>query len=121
MQEQTGSIPVVNGHRVWYRIVGGGSEHEEAPLLVLHGGPGCPHDYLENLAALASEKRRVIFYDQLGCGRLGLPAYTPLWPPERFSREIGVLRPALALVRCDFFCPSDGASPGVRTPRLPPP
>src|SRR5262245_4911474 len=66
MEEQTGYIPVVNDQRVWYRSVGGGAAREEVPLLVLHGGPGCPHDYLENLAALASEKRRVIFYDQLG-------------------------------------------------------
>ena len=54
-------IPVTGG-RVWYRIVGSGSA---IPLLILHGGPGIPHDYLEELEVLADE-RPVIFYDQLG-------------------------------------------------------
>ncbi len=43
-----GMIPVPGG-RVWYRIVG--KDAPGVPLLVLHGGPGAPHDYLENLAA----------------------------------------------------------------------
>src|SRR5258708_28434547 len=113
MQEQTGSIPVVNGHRVWYRIVGGGDEHEEAPLLVLHGGPGCPHDYLENLAALVSEKRRVIFYDQLGCGRSDLPDDTSLWTVERFTDEIGIVREALGLDRVHILGQSCGGMLGI--------
>jgi len=66
-----GFVPV-NGYRVWYRIAGG-SDHELFPLLILHGGPGAPHGYLENLEAMASDRRRVIFYDQLGCGRSDQP------------------------------------------------
>ncbi len=83
MLEGTGYIPVVNGYRVWFRMVGGGSEHEATPLPVLHGGPGCPHDYLENLTSLASDQRRVIFYDQPGCGNSDLPDDTSLWTEER--------------------------------------
>jgi proline-specific peptidase len=113
MQEQTGYIPVVNGHRVWYRIVGGGGEHETVPLLVLHGGPGCPHDYLENLAALASETRRVIFYDQLGCGRSDLPDDTSLWTVERFTDEIGIVREALGLERVHLLGQSCGGMLGI--------
>jgi len=113
MQERTGYISVVNGHRVWYRIVGGGGEHEEVPLLVLHGGPGCPHDYLENLAALASEKRRVIFYDQLGCGRSDLPDDTSLWTVERFTDEIGIVREALGLDRVHILGQSCGGMLGI--------
>jgi pimeloyl-ACP methyl ester carboxylesterase len=44
-------VPVAGGH-VWYRIVG---NNDAVPLLVLHGGPGVPHDYLEPLEALADE------------------------------------------------------------------
>jgi L-proline amide hydrolase len=113
MQEQTGYIPVVNGHRVWYRIVGGGGEHETVPLLVLHGGPGCPHDYLENLAALASDARRVIFYDQLGCGRSDLPDDTSLWTVERFTDEIGIVREALGLERVHLLGQSCGGMLGI--------
>ncbi len=113
MREQTGYIPVVNGHRVWYRIVGGGGEHETVPLLVLHGGPGCPHDYLENLAALASDHRRVIFYDQLGCGRSDLPDDTSLWTVERFTDEIGIVREALGLERVHLLGQSCGGMLGI--------
>jgi L-proline amide hydrolase len=113
MQEQTGYIPVVNGHRVWYRIIGGGGERETTPLLVLHGGPGCPHDYLENLAILASDERRVIFYDQLGCGRSDLPDDTSLWTIERFTDEIDVVRQALGLERVHLLGQSCGGMLGI--------
>ena len=39
-----------------------------APLIILHGGPGLPHDYLLNISPFISD-RMVIYYDQLGCGR----------------------------------------------------
>jgi len=52
-----GYIPVTGGN-VWYKIVG--ANRKNIPLLVLHGGPGAPHDYLEPLEALSTE-RPVIF------------------------------------------------------------
>ena len=58
----------VTGGRVWYRMVGGDNRYARTPVLVVHGGPGIPHDYLTSLDALA-EERPVIYYDQLGCGR----------------------------------------------------
>lgn len=113
MLEQTGYIPIVNGHRVWYRIVGGGDPHEAVPLFILHGGPGCPHDYLENLAALASEKRRVIFYDQLGCGKSDLPDDTSLWTVARFTDEIDTVRQALGLEQVHLLGQSCGGMLGI--------
>jgi hypothetical protein len=61
MREQEGFIPVLGEYRVWYRIVGGGAEQETVPILTVHGGPGIPHDYITDMAALASESRHVIF------------------------------------------------------------
>jgi len=87
MHEQEGFIPVAGEYRVWYRIAGGGAERENIPLLALHGGPGVPHDYIENLADLASDTRRVILYDQLGCGRSDKPDDTSLWRVDRLSRN----------------------------------
>ena len=49
--------------KTWYKTEGQGE-----PLVVIHGGPGYPHFYLEGLLALASSERQVIVYDQLGCG-----------------------------------------------------
>ncbi|MBA2284808.1 MAG: proline iminopeptidase-family hydrolase [Ktedonobacteraceae bacterium] len=107
IREQEGFVPV-DGYRVWYRIVGGGSEHEHPPLLLLHGGPGAPHDYLENLEALASDTRRVIFYDQLGCGRSDQPDDTSLWRVERFVEELATMRRELGLERVHILGQSWG-------------
>lgn len=113
MLEQTGYIPVINNHRVWFRSMGGGGACETTPLLVLHGGPGCPHDYLENLSALASENRRVIFYDQLGCGNSDLPDDASLWTVERFTDEIDVVREALGLEHMHLLGQSCGGMLGI--------
>lgn len=50
----------------WSRTVE--SQAHRTPLILVHGGPGMPSDYLEGLRELASE-RQVILYDQIGCGR----------------------------------------------------
>lgn len=88
-----GFIPVTGG-KVWYKIVG--ANQKGTPLLLLHGGPGCPHDYMEPLEALADE-RPVIFYDQLGCGFSEMPTDTILWRVERFVEELKTVRKTLKL------------------------
>ncbi|GAC1390710.1 MAG: proline iminopeptidase-family hydrolase [Ktedonobacteraceae bacterium] len=105
---QEGFVPVEDGYRVWYRSVGGGAEHEAVPLLCLHGGPGVPHDYLENMEAMASEKRRVIFYDQLGCGFSDLPEDTARWQIPRFVAELATVRRELGLDRVHILGQSWG-------------
>jgi len=84
----------VTGGKVWYRAAG--VDKKGIPLLVLHGGPGAPHDYLEPLEAL-SDERPVIFYDQLGCGKSDIPYGKDLWTVERFVDELGVVISALGL------------------------
>jgi len=77
----------------WYRVVGH-LEAEAAPVVVLHGGPGAAHDYVETLAELAPLGRRAcVLYDQLGCGRSQhLPdAPKSFWTVELFRRELNVL------------------------------
>jgi len=82
---------------VWYRIVGDHEEGGKMPLLVLHGGPGAPHDYLEPLEVMASRGRRVIFYDQVGCGNSDQPHDPSLWTVDLFLAELGVIRRGLGL------------------------
>jgi proline-specific peptidase len=87
----------VSGHQVWYRRVDGGvGGGAGIPLLVLHGGPGAGSDYLESLEDLA-DRRPVVFYDQLGCGRSDQPEDVGLWTLPRFVEEISVVRAALGL------------------------
>lgn len=83
-------------YKTWYRIVG---EGPKPPLLVLHGGPGAAHDYLEPVQELAATGRRVIFYDQLGCGRSDQPHDPSLWTVELFLEELAAVRQALRLDR----------------------
>jgi proline iminopeptidase len=51
----------------------GGSAPDAATLLVLHGGPGYSHEYLEPLENLASPRLRVVAFDQRGGGRSRTP------------------------------------------------
>ncbi|TNC71750.1 proline iminopeptidase-family hydrolase [Rubellimicrobium roseum] len=55
-------------HRTWYRVTGDLASGKP-PLVVLHGGPGCTHDYVLSFADLADTGRAVIHYDQIGNGR----------------------------------------------------
>jgi proline-specific peptidase len=88
------------GFRIWYRIVGdlaqpGGSA--KLPLLVLHGGPGAPADYLQPLEELADTGRPIVFYDQLGCGNSDQPNEPSLWSVELFLEELSTVRQQLGL------------------------
>ena len=83
----------VEGGRVWYRVVGSGTD---TPLLLLHGGPGVSSHYMNPLAGVA-EDRPVVFYDQLGAGRSDQPDDPTLWTVDRFVRELDQVRTALGL------------------------
>jgi L-proline amide hydrolase len=64
---RSGTIPF-REWETWYRVTGDlGSPM--TPLVVAHGGPGCSHDYVLAIAALAESGRPVIHYDQIGGGR----------------------------------------------------
>ena len=80
--------------RTWYRLVGAEHLNAKARLVLLHGGPGAPHDYLEPLSALAERgPRACLFYDQIGCGRSQhMPDAPPeFWTVELFCRELSAL------------------------------
>ncbi len=87
----------VPGGKVWYRAVGDNADG--TPLLCLHGGPGFTHYYLEPLEALA-DRRRVLFYDQLGCGRSDRPGDLSLWHVDRFVTELAQVRSPSILTAC---------------------
>jgi proline-specific peptidase len=103
-----GTIPF-KGYQTWYRIVGEGEEPGKLPLLCLHGGPGACHDYLESLDAMADTGRRVIYYDQLGCGNSSIPVSKPeMWTPALYVEEVDVVRKALGLERIHLLGQSWG-------------
>lgn len=96
------------GHNTWYVVAGEGEQPGRFPLVTLHGGPGGSHDYLEPLQELADTGRRVIQYDQLGCGRSDHPDDPSLWTVELFIDELNTVRDALGLDRIHLFGSSWG-------------
>ncbi len=103
-----GFVPFRN-YRVWYGIVGE-QQSRKLPLLCLHGGPGLPHDYLEPIGALANGGRKVVFYDQLGCGNSDQPHNPEMWSYSLFVDEINAIRSALGLDQVHLFGHSAGGS-----------
>jgi len=78
----------------WYRIEGDLGADGPAPLVILHGGPGAAHDYLEPVANLAGVAGRpCILYDQIGCGRSQHLQDAPVdfWSIGLFLRELAAL------------------------------
>ncbi len=56
------------GYQTWYRVTGN-LDNGKTPLVILHGGPGGTHDYLDAFKDVAASGHAVIHYDQLGNGR----------------------------------------------------
>jgi L-proline amide hydrolase len=107
-----GMIPY-GGANTWYRIVGDGERDGRLPLLCLHGGPGGAHDYMESMRELARDGRRVIFYDQLGCGRSPYPSDPGKWTIELFVDEVDAVRDALGLDHIHLLGQSWGGMLGM--------
>ena len=107
-----GRIPF-DGDHTWYRVVGDGEAAGKLPILTLHGGPGAPHDYLEPMETLVATGRRVIFYDQLGCGRSAVPSNPSRWTVPLFVAEVGAIREALGLGRVHMLGQSWGGMLGM--------
>lgn len=87
-----------NEWRTWYRVTGD-LEGDATPLVVVHGGPGCSHDYLLELATIAETGRPVIHYDQLGGGRSTLlpDRGVDFWTVELFLAELDNLLVSLGI------------------------
>jgi L-proline amide hydrolase len=91
-----------DGAQTWYRITGD-LDSDLVPLVVAHGGPGCTHDYLLRLSALAETARGgrpVIHYDQIGNGRsTHLRRADPsFWTVDLFVAELDNLLTRLGIV-----------------------
>jgi len=98
VNEEHGEVEVEGGI-VRYRILGDG----DRTLVLLHGGPGGGSLYLKPLERLAGRGRRVILYDQLGCGESDRPHDSSLWRADRFVNELELLRRHLGLEAFDLY------------------
>jgi len=98
----------IDGHRVWTRRVGTTTRPNRLPIVLLHGGPGVPSDYLEPLELLATDGREVIRYDQLGCGRSDHPDDPSFMRVDYFLAELAQVRDALDIDHVHLYGQSWG-------------
>ena len=79
-------------HQTWYRVTGDLGA-DAIPVVILHGGPGCTHDYVDAYKALAKSGRPVVHYDQLGNGRSSHLTAMPddFWTVDLFLEELDTL------------------------------
>jgi len=100
-----GKLPFAN-FSTWYTITGDG---DKTPLLTLHGGPGSGSDYLHSLDRLSEDGRKIIYYDQLGCGRSPADSDPSRWTISFFIEELKAVVAALGLKSFHLFGQSWGA------------
>jgi len=87
-------------YRVWVKRTG---NNPGLRVLLLHGGPGATHEYLEACDSyLPGAGIEYYYYDQLGSGRSDQPDEPSLWDLDRFVDEVEQVRRALGLDRGNF-------------------
>ncbi|MGO8882223.1 MAG: proline iminopeptidase-family hydrolase [Streptosporangiaceae bacterium] len=96
-------IPVntpAGSFRVWVKRIG---SNPALRVLLLHGGPGSTHEYLEACDSfLPAAGDEYYYYDQLGSGFSDQPDDPSLWETGRFVDEVEQVRLALGLDRGNF-------------------
>ena len=88
MSDRDGRAPFGEFH-TWF-LLRGDLGSGKVPLVILHGGPGCTHDYVQAYGDICETGRPVILYDQIGNGRsTHLPDRgAAFWTVELFLAEL---------------------------------
>jgi proline iminopeptidase len=87
--------------KVWTKRVG---NNPNMKVLLLHGGPGFNHEYLECFDGyLPKEGIEYIYYDQLESYYSDQPNDSTLWTTKHFVEEVEQVRQALNLSKDNFY------------------
>jgi len=87
--------------RVWTKRIG---NHPTMKVLLLHGGPGATHEYLEAFDSyFPAASIEYYYYDQLGSSYSDQPNEPELVELGRFVEEVEQVRKALRLDRENFY------------------
>jgi len=87
--------------RVWTKRVG---NNPSIKVLILHGGPGFSHEYLEAFDSyFPGASIEYYYYDQLGSYFSDQPDEPDLWDAPRFVEEVEQVRQALGLSQDNFY------------------
>jgi proline iminopeptidase len=86
--------------KVWTKRIG---NNPDLRVLLLHGGPGASHEYLEAFDSyLPAAGVEYYYYDQLGSAYSDQPDEPSLWELDRFVEEVEQVRAALGLDASSF-------------------
>ena len=86
---------------VWTKRIG---NHPTMKVLLLHGGPGATHEYLEAFDSyFPAASIEYYYYDQLGSTYSDRPEAAELWELPRFVEEVEQVRQALGLSQDNFY------------------
>ena len=104
-------LPVHNGqYKVWTKRLGQGP----VKVLLLHGGPGFSHEYLEAMESFLPQAGiEMYYYDQLGCNNSDQPDDPSLWNLERYVEEVEAVRKGLGLDNFVLYGHSWGGILGI--------
>lgn len=104
-------VPVVGGkYKVWTKKIGSGP----VKVLLLHGGPGFTHEYLEAMESFLPQAGiEMYYYDQLGCGNSDQPDDPSLWTLPRYLEEVEEVRKGLGLDNFVLYGHSWGGVLGI--------
>jgi proline iminopeptidase len=87
--------------RVWTKRIG---NRPSIKVLLLHGGPGATHEYLEAFDSyFPAAGIEYYYYDQLGSHFSEQPDEPELWELSRFVEEVEQVRQALGMQRDNFY------------------
>src|SRR2546422_2008504 len=111
MEPVEGYVKIL-GFKLFYRTYG---TTTKGTVLCLHGGQGMTHDYLLSLEDLAQFGYRVVFIDQLGCGKSERPRGTDLYTIAHNVEEVEAVRKALRLGKVHLMGSSYGGALAIAT------
>lgn len=114
---KTGKIPFeykkngMKGETAYW--VWGDLSSSKTPLIVLHGGPGVPHNYLLPISLIYKDYGiPVVMYDQIGCGEStrfkDKKGDEEFWTPELFMEELNTVKSHLGIKKFDLLGQSWG-------------
>lgn len=90
--------------RIFYEVIGSG-----APIVVIHGGPGLDHNYLQPGLDILSSRNALVYYDQRGTGRSEATLAPDVVSLDAFVDDVDLLRQTLEYEKITLLAHSFGA------------
>lgn len=84
------------------------TSQQQYPLVVIHGGPSVPCDYLLPLVDVLSPPRSIILFDQLGCGRSDRPINLEDYSIDLVVQDLHLLIQSLKISKFHLYGQSFG-------------